>query len=374
MRILMLSYEFPPLGGGGSRVVSGLSRELVRQGHEVDLVTMGFRGLPRQEAIDGVRVQRVPALRKQQAVCTAAEAASYVMNALRVTRRLVRQHQYDLVHAHFIFPDGLLAWLLRRSAGLPYVITAHGSDVPGYNPHRLKTAHQVLASLWRRVVHGAERVVCPSRALQTLALAQSADAALTVIPNGIDVDRFRTNQERRKRILVVARMVERKGIQYLLQAVDGRFLDYEVHLVGEGPYRSALEAQAKTTRATVKFWGWMDNRSPALKELFETASIFVLPSEAENFPIALLEAMAAGLAIITTKRTGCAEVVADTGLLVEAKNSAAIRQALETLTAEPARLRALGQAARRRLEENFTWTAVARRYEAFYGECRHSTA
>ena len=70
MNLLMMSYEFPPLGGGGSRVVHGLSRELVRQGHQVDVVTMHYRGLSRAEDVDGVQVRRVPCLRHRTSLLT----------------------------------------------------------------------------------------------------------------------------------------------------------------------------------------------------------------------------------------------------------------------------------------------------------------
>ncbi|MGH7752549.1 MAG: glycosyltransferase family 4 protein, partial [Gemmatimonadales bacterium] len=110
MRILSLCYEFPPLGGGGARVVHGLSRELVRLGHEVDVVTMGRQGLPRREDVHGVQVYRVPCVRRALHVCTAPEAFSYLLGALPVALKLAKHRRYDLNHTHFIFPDGVIAW------------------------------------------------------------------------------------------------------------------------------------------------------------------------------------------------------------------------------------------------------------------------
>jgi glycosyltransferase involved in cell wall biosynthesis len=116
----------------------------------------------------------------------------------------------------------------------------------------------------------------------------------------------------------------------------------------------------------VTFWGWLDNESPQLKELYETSSMFVLPSEVENFPIALLEAMAAGLAIITTQGTGCAEVVGEAALLVPPKDPEAIRALLPRLVQDGELRRSLGRAARERLERYFTWRLVAQRYADIY--------
>jgi L-malate glycosyltransferase len=123
----------------------------------------------------------------------------------------------------------------------------------------------------------------------------------------------------------------------------------------------------------VKFRGWIKDNSPEPKELYETSSIFVLPSRSENFPIVLLEAMAAGMAIVTTRGTGCAEVVEDTALLVEPSNATAIREALTKLINDPTLFKRLGQAARMRIENNFSWTAVASLYAELYKTCTNVT-
>ena len=131
----MLCYEFPPLGGGASRGVDGLSGELASQGYRVDVVTMGFRGLPKYEVIRGVRVHRTYCIRTRIHHCTMVEAASHIMSVLGPVWHLVRTNYYNLIHWHFILPDGFLAWSTHRATGLPYIITAHGSDIPGYDPH-----------------------------------------------------------------------------------------------------------------------------------------------------------------------------------------------------------------------------------------------
>lgn len=366
MRILMTSYEFPPIGGGGAAVVAGMSRELVASGHEVDLVTMSFQDHPREEVVDGVRLYRVPCLRKAKHSCTTPEAFSYLAGAMPTIHRLLSKHRYDVGHAHFILPDGLLAWQAKRYSGLPYVITAHGTDVPGYNPHRLRAAHQIVRPVWKAIVQGASRVICPSEILEQLVLAQRPGQLKTVvIPNGLQVGPY-TPRSLSPRILMVTRMLERKGAQYVLEALAESPLAAEVNMVGDGPYLPELRRRAEALHSPAKFWGWLDNRSPELRDIYESSGIFVLPSEAENFPIVLLEAMAAGLAIVTTAGTGCAEVVGDAGLLVPVRDSRAIARALKRLVEDPELRQSLGAAARKRIEDNFTWRAVARRYVEEY--------
>jgi glycosyltransferase involved in cell wall biosynthesis len=123
MKILTLSYEFPPIGGGGAGVVRGLAAELVRQGHSVDVVTMGFRGLPSEETVDGIRVRRVDCQRGS-GKCTAL-TYRYVRRVRPVVRAMVRENRYDFVHVHFIFPDGIvLGAKSRRRASVHHRGTA----------------------------------------------------------------------------------------------------------------------------------------------------------------------------------------------------------------------------------------------------------
>ena len=368
LHILMTCFEFPPLGGGGSRAVSGLTNELTALGHHVDLVTMRFRGLPRFEVIGRVNVYRVPCLRFRTAICTPPELLSYVLGAWPVVQRLLRESRPDIIHSHFILPDGLLAMAMKRWSGIPYVITAHGSDVPGYNPDRFRALHPLLTPIWKRVVRQANAIISPSQSLADLIRAQHYEGSLGIIPNGYRMTGFATTRHQPGNLLVVSRLFERKGVQYLLQALEGFAQPLNLHIVGDGPYLTELKQIARRlhTRAVVHFHGWVDNTSSAFRDLMETATIFALPSEAENFPNALLEAMAAGLAIITTAGTGCEEVVGPTALLVPPRNAARIRAAIERLLAEPALCDELGRAAQARVRGIYSWRSVVDRYVETY--------
>lgn len=366
MRILTLSYEFPPLGGGGSRVVDGLARHLAMLGHEVDIVTMGFHGLPDSEVVDGVTVYRQAVHRKRADICYTHEMIPHLLRALPQVRRLVAVRKYDINHTHFIFPDGVLAWILRHLTGLPYVITAHGSDVPGYNPDRFRLQHVMLSPLWQRVVKNAECVICPSAHLLELLLKRGGTARSEIIPNGMYADRFHSARDKRMRILVVTRMFERKGVQYLLEALQGRTLDCEINIVGDGPYLDQLRRMAGSTRADIRFWGWLDNESDELRELYETSRIFIFTSQQENFPVNLLEAMAAGMAIIISADPGSREVVGDTALLVPDDDPDQFFATVQQLTQDPVQCDDLGSRARQRLVSHFTWPIIAGRYQALF--------
>jgi glycosyltransferase involved in cell wall biosynthesis len=167
-------------------------------------------------------------------------------------------------------------------------------------------------------------------------------------------------------LLSVTRLFERKGLHHLLDAAAGLRRPVPIDIVGAGPQRAALEAQAARLGLPVTFHGWLDNDDQKLRDLLEKTAIFVLPSSAENFPVSLLEAMAAGMAIVTTADTGCAEVVGDAALLVPSGDVPALGAALDRLIGDPALRARLGARARRHFERAFTWTTVAATHERLY--------
>jgi glycosyltransferase involved in cell wall biosynthesis len=161
-------------------------------------------------------------------------------------------------------------------------------------------------------------------------------------------------------------MFERKGVQYLLEALRGRMLACEINIVGDGPYLDTLKRMARDTPANVRFWGWLDNESEKLRELYETSRIFVFTSQQENFPVNLLEAMTAGMAIVISEDLGSREVVGDAALIVPYNQPAQLFDTLQQLTQDPVRCDELGRQARRRLESRFTWGAIADSYCALF--------
>jgi L-malate glycosyltransferase len=169
-------------------------------------------------------------------------------------------------------------------------------------------------------------------------------------------------------------MFERKGVQFLLKALEGLPDEFDVHVVGDGPYLETLKTLAGSLGVRAKFHGYMDNDSADLRELYETASIFVFTSESENFPIVLLEAMAAGAAIVTTSGTGCAEVVGDAAILVPPRDPDALRSALVKLSHDPALVERLGHAARERVVKRFGWERVIELHLEVYARFAVATA
>jgi glycosyltransferase involved in cell wall biosynthesis len=305
---------------------------------------------------------------------------TYVASGLIYASRLARGRSFDVNNTHFIFPTGPIGYGLRRAAGLPYVLTARGSDVPGHNPNRFRLDHRLLYPFWRRLVQDADAVAAVSNDLKRKINRLLPDVPITVIPNGVSPlgesaappNGVVAPSERAHRILVVTRLHEFKGVQYLLRAVAEHRLGYELHIVGDGPYRAALERQSAAAGldGQTRFYGWLDRREAELRDLFHRCGIFVFPSDREGAPAALLEAMSEGLAVVAANSAGAPEVVGDAGLLVEPRSPDAIAAALAELAADPARIAEYGQRGRVRVAEHFDWSHLAGRYVELYRKVR----
>lgn len=365
MRILCLTYEYPPIGGGGANVAHPLAVALAARGHTVEVVTSGMKDLPAEETVDGIRVHRVRCLRRHRHYATAGELLTWLRPAYRKALELHDAEPFDINHTHFAVPSGLVSWRLYRKTGLPYVTTLHGSDVPGYNPDRFRLAHALVAPLWRQVLANSARLVSASRFLREL-VHRHIDVPVEVIRNGF-APGFAANfsTEKRNRILVVTRMFRRKGVQFFLDALKGLDHDWEVVIAGDGPYLPALRDQVARLGVSVNFVGFV--QGDVLAELYGTSKIFVFPSLQENFPTVLLEAMEAGCAIVTTSSDGCAEVIGDAGIAVAPERSDQIHNALQLLVGDEDRVRTLSDRAQARIRQ-FRWPRIAARYEELLHE------
>jgi glycosyltransferase involved in cell wall biosynthesis len=368
LNILMLNHEFPPVGGGASPVTFELSKQLVKMGHSVDIVTMHFDKLARFEINEGVNIYRTPAIRKRANIAHTYELATYFPGALPKTLSLAKQNRYDIIHCHFIVPGGPLAFTVGKLTKIPYIITCHGSDVPGFNPDRFQLQHKFTHPLLNTICKNAKTVTAPSVYLKGLIQKNIGNFDIAHIPNGIDLENFKLDLTKPKEniILATSRLLKRKGFQTLINAVHNVELPFEVHIAGEGPYRRQLEQLAEGSKTKVIFHGWLEKGSRGLLELYEKASVYVLVSSHENASIALLEGMAAKCTVITTNVTGCPETVGDAGFLIDFDDADRLKEILITLSKNKDIIKEYSEKAYARVIQHFSWDKIAKDYLKVY--------
>jgi len=304
MNILVLNYEYPPIGGGGATVSRDLSQRMVKAGNVVRLVTMGYDNLPTIEDDDGVEVHRVRCVRRKKASCMPDEQLTYIISALHYIDKTRLYKDVDVCHVHFIIPTAVIALGLKRKYGIPYVITAHGSDVQGYNSKMIyRCMHVLLKPFWNVLTQNADTVISPSLFLLDLMKSECTNGInYCLIPNGIDLNRYvqySSVNSKSHRILLMGRMQYSKNMQTVIRAVAElgcELLDWEVDVLGDGPYCDDLKVLCKELNVSnkVNFVGWVENGSEEYCKHLSNASIYISASEFENCPMSVLEAVAAG--------------------------------------------------------------------------------
>ncbi len=299
MKILTLNYEYPPIGGGAAPVAADIARHLAARGHTVHVVTMAFGDLPSHEVQDGVEIFRVKCLRSKAYVSYPWEQLSYLLMARRFLKEHLKTQAYDVAHVHFIFPTGVLGVWLKKQYGLPFVITAHGSDVEGYNQNRFQILHKLLRKPWKRICAQAFGVTAPSEYLRELILKSDPSVPCSIVPNGIETDAY-SRGPKEKTVLTLCRLQPHKGVQDVIRAFTAsKQPGWTLRVVGDGPYRAELEQIALESGLTdsIEFTGWVEGKSEKLREILAHASVFVSMSRFESFGVSAAEAIASGCAV-----------------------------------------------------------------------------
>lgn len=378
-RILLLNYEYPPLGGGAGHASAALVERLVDQGIAVDVVTAstgGTRTVRVEEPRPGLSMYWIRTRRKGIHQVGLRGAGGYLLHAARVVRRLARERCYDAAHVFFSLPTGALLPFVDLGR-TPVIVSLRGSDVPGYDTSKpaLQRAHRVLRPLTRWIWRRADRVVTVCSALGDLVRRTDPHLDMEVIQNGVDLDLFdaprvpRAHPLEPVRCLAVARLIQRKGIEPLLRGwallERGRF---QLEIVGDGPLSGYFRriAEELGIAGEVRFSGPLARG--ALAERYRAADLFTLVPFDEAFGNVYAEALASGLPIVGSDVGGIPELVDDgeNGLLVPAGDPAATAAAIRRLADDPALRRQMSAANRARAGATLSWDHMTQRYLDLY--------
>lgn len=248
-----------------------------------------------------------------------------------VERLWREQGPFDLVDAHYVYPDGYAALRLARRLGVPVVVSARGTDV------NLYSTLPGIAPRVRTVLRQADALIAVSEALrERMVGVGAAPDRCHVVRNGVDLERFRPAIRRespRSRLLTVGNLVPGKGVDTVLKALallSRRGVEAELWVAGEGPERASLEGLAAKLHISerVRFLGRVPHGE--MPSVYAEADLFCLASRAEGCPNVVLEALASGLPVVATPVGGVPELVrnGENGVLASGAEPGAFAEAL----------------------------------------------
>jgi glycosyltransferase involved in cell wall biosynthesis len=365
-----------------------LLKRLRAQDVDVEVLTSSYRGLGDQ-SFEGIPVHRFryfPARwenlthdeaapdRMRRSLLYKLAPAFFVLFGVIAAWRLARRRRYDIIHIHWPLPLALLGWAAARASGAPRVTLFYGVEL-----RLVARAFPALRGFLRWAIRRSERVVAISR--------YTADEVRALVARDVEVipytyelaaapQRVDREEVREPTILFVGRLVERKGVPVLVDAVAELRGETPARLVivGDGPERAAIERRAaeRGIADAVEVRGQVSDE--ALLGAYAGADVFVLPAivdsrgDTEGLGVVLLEAMNFGLPVVGSAVGGILDIVVpgESGMLVPPGDSAALADALRRLLGDPALARRLGDAGRERVRTHFSWARIVSRWIQLY--------
>ena len=376
MKILMLTWEYPPrVVGGIARVVHDLSKRLIKDGHQVTVVTYRDGDTPEFENDKGVKVYRV-----NNYMIHPNNFIDWIMQLnfnmiAKATEIIAKEGNFDVIHAH----DWLVAYAaktLKNSFGMPIVATIHATEAGRNSGIHDETQRYINDTEWMLTYEATEVIVnsnymkCELQRLFGLPFEK-----IHRIPNGINLTNFNGIErdydfrrqyamDREKIILYVGRLVYEKGIQHLISAMPkilNGYNDAKLVIAGKGGMLEELKAQANHMGLgnKVYFTGYLNQKQ--VQKIYKCADVSVFPSTYEPFGIVALEAMLAGVPTVVSDVGGLNEIVEHgiNGMKSYAGNANSIADSVLSLLYNPQLCDSVSKKAKSIVREQYNWNKIA---------------
>lgn len=307
-KILILNYEYPPLGGGAGIVTKHLSEQFLQKGFQVQIVTTWFSGEPEFSSEGNLTIVRLKSQRKVTYKSNPLEMLSWARHALNYFKQLPDNKQFDVCIANFTMPGGIVAKYIEKRWNIPFVVLSHGHDIPWFAPKQMLPWH-ILAYPWiKSILKLSSKNIVLNEELKNTAdqfMGVKNQSKNIVIPNGMLMDKFKSGFDKSKKsinILFVGRLVEQKDpISFIKACKYINDLNIPVHytMIGDGPLKSQVEKLVmELDIRNIEIMGQVSHYE--VLKAYENTDILILPSREEAMSLVILESVSRGIYVITT--------------------------------------------------------------------------
>jgi glycosyltransferase involved in cell wall biosynthesis len=356
MDILVINYEYPPVGGGGGVICRDISEEIAARGHRVTVITSLFDGLLLYERIHGVEVHRMPVLmRRKQNVASLPSMLSYVPLCIRRGASLLRSCRFDVINTHFAIPSGPAGHHLSSKFRVPNVLTIHGGDI--FDPSKPLSPHHTfgLKQTVRKMLRDADRVVAQSSdTKRNSRLYYGVDRPIDIVPLGIKPNPYPAGRRGELGVpdgecvfITIGRLVKRKNLPELLEifADIRREAPCTLLVIGDGPERENLERKVRALGlgGSVRLLGRVEEERKF--QYLSASDAYLSTAIHEGFGIVFLEAMECGLPVVCYDRGGQTDFLKDreTGHLVRLGDKETFKEKMRDLLGSDENRRRIGE-------------------------------
>jgi len=281
--------------------------------------------------------------------------------------KLIKKYKINIVHSHWLLPQGFSGAIAKKIFNIRHVLTIHGSDL--FVLLKIPLGNYLI----KFIIKNSDHVTCVNKEIKNNLinlLGNDYSNKISIIPMGVYVNNYKGKSKISNNVLFLGRLAHKKGVKYLLQAVKLlKDKNLKIVIAGDGPLRKELEYYVKINNLQdkIKFLGYVHGKEKM--NLIKSCKIFIIPSiitksgEREGLPVSLLEAMAASKAIIATNVGGIKDLIKNNynGLMIKEKSSNEIANAIKKLMLNKKLSRKLGDNARKTVL-NYDWKIIGNKY------------
>lgn len=349
--------QFPPHIGGVGVHIHSLAKQLIREGHEVYVITYPHKDI---KDIDGIHVIgtkgiNIPGLR----------GLMFGINAKKELKKLINEENIDIIHGHYLFPAGWASVKAGKSTNTKTYVTAHGSDI-----FEMYKKQKFMRPFIKKVLSDADIVLAVSNALKDEIIKIDVPGIKEKIKihwNSVDIEKYKTTEENNNKfkkelvneynldpnkpmILFVGNIIKRKNVNLLVEAKRLIKTDANLVIVGEGSELEKLKEKVKNDDKINDVYFTGARRD--VEDIYPSCDLLVLPSFSESFGLVLIEALACGNAVIGSNIGGIKEIITeDVGLLINPNDSQDLANAIDKILQDEELLNKFKSNARNRAKD-----------------------
>ena len=389
--ILVLATTFPKWKNDSEPgFVYDLSNLLAKKGHNIKVLVPHHPKAKESEELDNLKIIRYPYFypKKLQKLCynggiipnmkkihlAKLQLPFLFLSQLINTRRVIKNNKIDLIHAHWILPQGLIAYIIKKIYKVPYVVTSHAGDIFPLKNKFLKKIASISVS---NAKHATANSIATKEAIQKICKKK-----IEVIPMGVNLTQFSPKKKdlkikqklkiKKHMILFVGRLVEKKGLKYLIRAMPlilKENKDSKLIIIGDGPLKENLINLSKrfNLEKSIKFLGKMSNQETS--KYYATADLFVGPSivtkqgDTEGLGIVFLESLASGTTVVGSNVGGIPDIInKKTGILTKEKNYKDLATKVNYILKNKKLRDKLAIEGRKHVSTKFSWDYVTKKF------------